>query len=231
MPPFVDVSARHRAVRRTVLALVGVFLFCAVAGTVFLWSQMSVTTPFDPWWRSLKSVERQPGRLEGVDRAVLTVDTPYWVNRSLHGAWPPRSGTLELDLDEDTDQARLLELLPQAHRIITEHDWPVEQGHRVGPEEGPEAVTFPVEPATWEVLVTSGSDRLEAGEEPVSVLPLARQWTDAARAVTDRLVTVDAPGPGPAITLIGYGQVDLNSEASVQGFSASTVVLPSWPMS
>lgn len=144
MPPFVDVSARHRAVRRTVLALVGVFLFCAVAGTVFLWSQMSVTTPFDPWWRSLKSVERQLDRLEGVDRAVLTVDTPYWVNRSLHGAWPPRSGTLELDLDEDTDQARLLELLPEAHRIITEHDWPVEQGHRVGPEEGPEAVTFPV---------------------------------------------------------------------------------------
>ena len=81
MPPFVDVSARHRAVRRTVHALVGVFLFCAVAGTVFLWSQMSVTTPFDPWWRSLKSVERQLDRLEGVDRAVLTVDTPYWVNR------------------------------------------------------------------------------------------------------------------------------------------------------
>ena len=226
MPPFVDVSARHRAVRRTVLALVGVFLFCAVAGTVFLWSQMSVTTPFDPWWRSLKSVERQLDRLEGVDRAVLTVDTPYWVNRSLHGAWPPRSGTLELDLDEDTDQARLLELLPEAHRIITEHDWPVEQGHRVGPEEGPEAVTFPVEPAAWKVLVTSGSDRLEAGEGPVSVLPLARQWTDAARAVTDRLVTGDAPGPGPAITLIGYGEVDLNSEASVQGFLDARQVMP-----
>ncbi|MEX5235248.1 hypothetical protein [Kocuria arenosa] len=92
-------------------------------------------------------MERQLGRLDGVDRAVLSVETPHWVNRSLHGAWPPPSGTLDLRLDEDTDQTRLLELLSQAHRIIAEHDRPVDEGHRVGPEEGPHEVTFPVDPA------------------------------------------------------------------------------------
>ena len=105
-----------------------------MAGATFMYAQMGVRTPFDAWWRNLQSMERQLGRLDGVDRAVLTVETPYWVNRSLHGAWPPRSGTLELRLDDATDQSRLLELLPQAHRIIAEHDWPMHEGHRAGLE-------------------------------------------------------------------------------------------------
>jgi hypothetical protein len=200
-----------------VLTLVGVCLVLAMGGATFLYAQMSVRTPFDTWWRHLQSVERQLGRLDGVDRAVLSVETPYWVNRSLHGAWPPRSGTLALRLDEDTDQTRLLELLPQAHRIIAEHDWPVTQGHRVGPEESPDEVTFPVDPATWEVVVTSGPDRLEMTEGPLSVLPLARQWTDATRKATDRLETSPPVGNSSA-TLIGYRDVDLTSEASVQDF-------------
>ncbi|MFF0902822.1 UNVERIFIED_CONTAM: hypothetical protein RF653_04025 [Kocuria sp. CPCC 205316] len=162
-------------------------------------------------------MERQLGRLDGVDRAVLSVETPYWVNRSLQGAWRPRSGTLDLRLDEDTDQTRLLELLPQAHRIIDEHDWPVDEGHRVGPEEGPDEVTFPVDPATWEVVVISGADRLETTEGPLSVLPLARQWTDATREATNRLETFPPARTGSA-TLIGYRDVDLASEASVQDF-------------
>lgn len=185
MPPLFDASARHRALRRTVLVLVAVFLLFAMAGATFLYAQMSVRTPFDAWWRNLQSVERHLGRLDGVDRAVLTVETPYWVNRSLHGAWPPRSGTLELRLDDGTDQARLLKLLPQAHRIIAEHDWPVHEGHRVDPEE----VTFPVDLATWKVLVTSGPNRLETAEGALSVLPLAHEGTNAAREATDRLET------------------------------------------
>jgi hypothetical protein len=217
VPPLLDASERHRALRRTVLVLVAVLFVFAMSVATFLYAQMSVRTPFDAWWRHLQSVERQLGRLDGVDRAALTVETPYWVNRSLHGAWPPRSGTLDLYLDGDTDQARLLELLPQAHRIIAEHDWPVHEGHRVGPEEGPDEVTFPVDPATWEVAVSSGPDRLEAAEGPLSVLPLARQWTDATREATDRLETSSPVGNSSA-TLIGYRDVDLASETSVQDF-------------
>lgn len=196
-----------------------------MAGATLLYAQMSVRTPFDAWWRHLKSVERQLGRLDGVDRAVLTVETPYWVNRSLHGAWPPRSGTLELRLDGDTNQARLRELLPQAHGIIAEHDWPVTQGHRVGPEESPDEVTFPVDPATWELVVSSGPDRLETTEGPLSVLPLARQWTDATREATDRLETSSPVGNSSA-TLIGYRDVDLASEASVQDFLDARQMMP-----
>lgn len=225
MPPLFDASARHRALKRTVLALVAVFLLFAVAGATFLYAHMSVRTPFDAWWRNLQSVERQLGRLDGVDRAVLSVETPYWVNRSLHGAWPPRFGTLELHLDDGTDQARLLELLPQAHRIIAEHDWPVQEGHRVGPEDGSDEVTFPVDPATWKVMVTSGPDRLETTEGPLSVLPLARQWTAAAREATDRLETSSPVGHSSA-TLIGYRDVDLTSEASVQEFLDARQAIP-----
>ncbi|MGQ1840146.1 hypothetical protein ACT4S2_17040 [Kocuria turfanensis] len=203
--------------RRTVLTLVGMCLVLAVGGATFLSAQMSVRTPFDAWWRHLQLVERQLGRLDGVDRAVLTVETPYWVNRSLHGAWPPRSGTLDLRLDDSTDQDRLLQLLPKAHRLIAEHDWPIHEGHRVGPEEGPDEVTFPVDPATWEVVVSSGPDRLETTEGPLSVLPLARQWTNATRDATDRLETSFPVGNSSA-TLIGYRDVDLASEASVQDF-------------
>lgn len=170
-------------------------------------------------------MERQLGRLDGVDRAVLKVETPYWVNRSLHGAWPPRSGALELRLDDDTDQARLLELLPQAHRIIAEHDWPVDEGHRVGPEEGPDEVTFPVDPATWKVVVISGPDRLEAAEGLLSVLPLVRQWTEAAREATDRLETSSPLGNSSA-ALIGYRDADLTSEASVQEFLDARQAMP-----
>lgn len=225
MPPLVDASAHHRALWRTVLTLVVGFLLFAVAGATFLSAHMSVRTPFDAWWRHLQSVERQMGWLDGVDRAVLTVETPYWVNRSLHGAWPPRSGALELRLDDGTDQARLLELLPQAHRIIAEHDWPVHEGHRVGPEEGPDEVTFPVDPDTWELVVTSGPDRLEAAEGPLSVLPLARQWTEAARDATDRLDTSSPVGISRA-TLIGYREVDLTSEVSVQEFLDARQAMP-----
>ncbi|MEX5272187.1 hypothetical protein [Kocuria sabuli] len=211
--------------KRTVLALVAVFLLFAVAGATFPYAHMSVRTPFDAWWRNLQSVERQLGRLDGVDQAVLSVETPYWVNRSLHGAWPPRSATLELRLDDSTDQARLLELLPQAHRIIAEHDWPVHEGHRVGPEDGSDEVTFPVDPATWKVVAISGPDRLETTEGPLSVLPLARQWTAAAREATDRLETSSPVGNSSA-TLIGYRDVDLTSEASVQEFLDARQAMP-----
>lgn len=91
--------------------------------------------------------------------------------------------------------------------------------------EGPDEVTFPVDPATWEVGVPSGPDRLEATEGPLSVLPSARQWTEVARDATNRLGTSSPVGRSSA-TLIGYSDVDLTSRASVQEFVDARQAMP-----
>lgn len=195
------------------------------AGVLYMVSLTSATTPFDPWWRHLKSVERRIGRLEGIDKATLKIEIPVFHNRTLRGDWPPSTGTLHLELDEDTTQARLLELLPRTDQLITEHDWPVEHGHRIGPPEGSSEPGFPIDPSTWSVVVTSEDDRLEAAEGPLSLMPDARLWTDDARAVTDRLETDPAYGTDHT-NLVGYRSVDTHSMSSVEEFMAAREVVP-----
>ena len=166
MPSPIDAPARRPdafpAASRTPLVVLLVVLALFAAGALYVVTLTSARTPFDPWWRHLQSVERQIGRLKGIDQATLEVETPVFHNRTLRGDWPPARGTLSLELDETTDQARLLELLPETHQLITAHDWPVEHGHRIGPSDGSSDLGFPVDPRTWTVIVTSGSPGPEA---------------------------------------------------------------------
>ncbi|MGX5358200.1 hypothetical protein [Kocuria sp. KH4] len=195
------------------------------AGVWYLVSLISVTASLDPWWRHLTRVERQIGRLEGIDRAILEIGTPVFHHRTLRGDWPPSTGVLHLELDENISLARLLELLPEIHQLITDHDRPVEHGHRIGPSDGSTRPGFPIDPSTWSVVVTSAEDRLETAEGPLSLLPDARLGTDDARAVTDRWET--APGYGTHRTsLVGYRGVDTNSVSSVEEFMAAREEVP-----
>ena len=229
MPSPIDAPARRPdafpAASRTPLVVLLVVLALFAAGALYVVTLTSARTPFDPWWRHLQSVERQIGRLKGIDQATLEVETPVFHNRTLRGDWPPARGTLSLELDETTDQARLLELLPETHQLITAHDWPVEHGHRIGPSDGSSDLGFPVDPRTWTVIVTSEDDRLEAAEGPLSLMPDARLWTDGARAVTDRLETDSGYGT-ESTSLVGYRSVDTDSVSSVEEFMAARKVVP-----
>jgi hypothetical protein len=57
-------------------------------------------------------------------------------------------------------------------------------------------------------------------------MPVAHQWTDAARAVIDRLVTTPAVGTADATLLIGYREGDTTSVASAQGLVEPRQVVP-----
>jgi hypothetical protein len=225
----IDAPARRpdfsQATSRAPLVVLLIVMTLVAAGVLYVVSLTSATTPFDPWWRHLKSVERQIGRLEGINNATLEVDTPVFHNRTLRGDWLPSTGTLHLELDESTDQARLLKLLPDTHQLITEHDWPVENGHRIGPSDGSSELRFPVDPRTWTVIVTSEDDRLEADQGPLSLMPAARLWTDDARAVTNHLETAPAYGTDHT-NLVGYRSMDTHSVAAVEEFMAAREVVP-----
>ncbi|MEX5271824.1 hypothetical protein [Kocuria sabuli] len=78
-------STSSPATSRARLVVLVILMALIAAGVLYVISLTNATAPVDPWWRHLKSGERQVGRLEGIDEATPEVETPVFHNRTLRG--------------------------------------------------------------------------------------------------------------------------------------------------